>query len=64
MTGRSYELLGRGDNIEAGRRGGMRATMERWYRFLAKGLKPLYGYGGLDQAFEFAQPLHHPEPIP
>ena len=31
--------------------------MERWYGFLAKGLKPLYGYGRLDQAFEFAQRL-------
>jgi len=32
--------------------------MERWYCFLAKGLKPLYGYGRLDQAFEFAQRLN------
>jgi hypothetical protein len=33
--------------------------MERWYRFLARDLKPLYGYGTLDQAFDFAQRLNN-----
>jgi hypothetical protein len=33
--------------------------MEHWYRFLARGLKPLYGHGTLAQALQFAQRLNH-----
>src|SRR5262249_26959085 len=60
MIERSCELLRLGDNIEAERRGGTTGgtTMERWYRFLARDLKPLYGYGTLNQAFEFAKGLN------
>jgi hypothetical protein len=35
-----------------------KTTIERWYRFLARGSKPLYGYGTLEQAFQFAQRLN------
>jgi hypothetical protein len=32
--------------------------MERWYRFSAAGSKPLYGFGTLEQAFNFASRLN------
>jgi hypothetical protein len=32
--------------------------MEGWYRFLAPGSQPLYGYGTLEQAFRFADRLN------
>jgi hypothetical protein len=31
--------------------------MNRWYRFLAPGSLPIYGYGTLEQAFQFADRL-------
>jgi hypothetical protein len=37
--------------------------MEHWYRFLARGLKPLYGHGTLGQAFQFAERLNRPRDI-
>ena len=32
--------------------------MDGWYRFLASGSQPLYGYGTLGQAFRFAGRLN------
>ena len=32
--------------------------MDGWYRFLAPGSQPLYGYGTLGQAFRFAGRLN------
>jgi hypothetical protein len=32
--------------------------MEHWYRFLARGLQPIYGHGTLSQAFQFAGRLN------
>jgi hypothetical protein len=32
--------------------------MERWYRFSAGGSGPLYGFGTLGQAFDFANRLN------
>ena len=32
--------------------------MDEWYRFLAPGSQPLYGYGTLGQAFRFAGRLN------
>jgi hypothetical protein len=37
--------------------------MERWYSFFARGLEPLYGYGTLGQAFEFAGRLNRARDI-
>jgi hypothetical protein len=37
--------------------------MERSYSFLARGLEPLYGYGTLGQAFEFAGGLNRTRDI-
>ncbi len=38
--------------------------MERWYRFSTAGSKPLYGFGTLEQAFNFAGRLNRtPERI-
>jgi hypothetical protein len=37
--------------------------MERWYRFSASGLKPLYGCGTLGQAFQFAGRLNRTRDI-
>jgi hypothetical protein len=32
--------------------------VEHWYRFLARGLQPIYGHGTLGQAFQFAGRLN------
>jgi hypothetical protein len=38
--------------------------MERWHHFSASGSKPLYGFGALEQAFNFASLLNRtPEKI-